>query len=71
MHDWQHSQLALSPKGTSPGEEVAHGHWKMDFQLEGSHAFGQACRITALLKILNIYRRKKIEIKVPYPKQQW
>lgn len=22
-------------KGTSPGEEVAHGHWKMDFQLAG------------------------------------
>lgn len=53
--------------GCKPREEVAHGHWKMDFQLAGSHAYGKACRITALLQMLNIFR-KNLEIKVPFPK---
>lgn len=67
MHDWQHSQLALSPQGTSPGEEVAHGHWKMDFQLAGKSGFWEGLQDYCSASDSE-YLEKKIKIKVPFPK---
>lgn len=61
MHDWQHSQLALSPQGTSPGEEVAHGHWKMEFQLAWKSCFWEGLQDYCSASDSEYLEKKKIK----------